>query len=397
MDATSIILSITGICLLVIATRLFRWALEPIFTAASSSVLPANSSFEFIDPKNGEKREFPSVFDDSSVSLSLIVPSYNESNPKRLPKMMKETMHYLEQRYAEDEDFTYEVIIVDDGSSDNTTEIGLEFSRKFSTEKVRVLTFPVNQGKGFAVQQGMLHARGASLLMVDADGASEITHLARLEGALGRAMTGATGSAAAVGSRAHLQEAAEVERAWYRNLLMHGFHLLTLMCVGGIRDTQCGFKLFSREAAQRIFPSQKIRRWCFDVELLFIASQLEIPVVEVPIGWHEVDGRWCFDVELLFIASQLEIPVVEVPIGWHEVDGSKLSLIRGLHYICNPLTHRFGTHHGPRSRPDSIVLPFANVENNVTRSKSTIREENCLNGERFCIKYEHNFIIKKKK
>eukprot|EP01083_Nonionella_stella_P143780 447558_1 len=366
MDATSIILSITGICLLVIATRLFRWALEPIFTAASSSVLPANSSFEFIDPKNGEKREFPSVFDDSSVSLSLVVPSYNESNPKRLPKMMKETMHYLEQRYAEDEDFTYEVIIVDDGSSDNTTEIGLEFSRKFSTEKVRVLTFPVNQGKGFAVQQGMLHARGASLLMVDADGASEITHLARLEGALGRAMTGATGSAAAVGSRAHLQEAAEVERAWYRNLLMHGFHLLTLMCVGGIRDTQCGFKLFSREAAQRIFPSQKIRRWCFDVELLFIASQLEIPVVEVPIGWHEVDG-------------------------------SKLSLIRGLHYICNPLTHRFGTHHGPRSRPDSIVLPFANVENNVTRSKSTIREENCLNGERLCIKYEHNFIKKKKK
>jgi dolichyl-phosphate beta-glucosyltransferase len=82
-----------------------------------------------------------------------------------------------------------------------------------------------------------------------------------------------------------------VQRAWYRNILMHGFHFaVSTLCVRDIRDTQCGFKLFSRQSALLLFPLQHLRRWCFDVELLFLAQRLRLPVREVAVNWEEVPG-----------------------------------------------------------------------------------------------------------
>ena len=144
----------------------------------------------------------------------------------------------------------------------------------------------------------MLHARGCLVLFADADGASEITHLQRLEEALmaglgvGDHWECPERSAIAIGSRAHLQEQAEAERTVLRNILMWGFHFVVTAVgdVHGVKDTQCGFKLFTRSAVERTFMFQRIRRWCFDPELLMLAQKQHIPVHEVQIGWQEIEG-----------------------------------------------------------------------------------------------------------
>lgn len=142
----------------------------------------------------------------------------------------------------------------------------------------------------------MLHGRGRRLLMVDADGASRFEDLELLWSAMDTLSpskkSGTEAAAVTIGSRAHLVKTeAVVKRSILRNILMYGLHtILRIVGVGHIRDTQCGFKLFSRAAAQEIFPAQHLPTWIFDVELLILAQQLGIPVAEVPVQWHEVAG-----------------------------------------------------------------------------------------------------------
>lgn len=94
------------------------------------------------------------------------------------------------------------------------------------------------------------------------------------------------------GSRAHLQTEAAAKRNPLRNLLMHGFHFAVwLLCVRGVKDTQCGFKLFSRKAARMLFLNQHVERWAFDVDILYLARHLSVEICEVPVTWHEVDGK----------------------------------------------------------------------------------------------------------
>ncbi|KAH7903468.1 hypothetical protein BJ138DRAFT_1168096 [Hygrophoropsis aurantiaca] len=135
----------------------------------------------------------------------------------------------------------------------------------------------------------MLHARGRRLLMVDADGASRFEDIDLLDAAID---AHPTQDAIAVGSRAHLVTTdAVVKRSRLRNVLMYGLHtILRIVGVGHIRDTQCGFKLFPRAAAQRIFPAQHLATWIFDVELLLLAKARGIPVLEVDVAWEEVGG-----------------------------------------------------------------------------------------------------------
>lgn len=242
----------------------------------------------FVDPSSKERQEFPSLEDNGSLSLSVIVPSYKEET--RLPIMMDEALEYLEKRKRENPEFQYEIIIVDDGSTDKTTEVGLEYVGKHGADTIRVLTFDKNRGKGGAVRIGMLSARGRRLLMVDADGASKFSDLDKLEEAMDKEENDEGKMVVVVGSRAHMEEESVVQRSYFRTFLMRGFHLLVLLCVRGVRDTQCGFKLFTRSAAQRLFPVYHVERWAFDVELLYIAEHLKIPIKEVAITWHEVDG-----------------------------------------------------------------------------------------------------------
>jgi len=233
---------------------------------------------------------FPSLFDPPTTKISLISPAYNEEN--RLGPCLDVTLEYMIKRSSSwsPSSSEFEIIVVDDGSKDKTTEVALQYSKKYSSNVVRVLTLSKNQGKGGAVQQGMLHARGSLLLMMDADGATNIEDLAKLEAELIKVSK--DGHGVAVGSRAHLADKAVAKRKWYRNILMYGFHFAVSVIGGiaGVKDTQCGFKLFTRKTAQQLFFNQRLRRWCFDVELLHIAQRLGIPIAEVQVRWEEVPG-----------------------------------------------------------------------------------------------------------
>ncbi|KAK2181299.1 hypothetical protein NP493_402g04013 [Ridgeia piscesae] len=244
----------------------------------------------YTDPKQGGTRQlFPCIRDRPTLDLSVIVPAYNEQD--RLPAMMNEAMEYLEQRQEKDKSFKYEIIIVDDGSTDKTSEVALMYSEKYGTEKVRVLTLEKNRGKGGAVRMGMLSARGKTLLFADADGASTFADVAKLEAELEKINTTEDSMAVVCGSRAHLEKEAIATRSVFRTFLMLGFHFLVwFLCVRGVRDTQCGFKLFTRSAAKLLFYNLHVERWAFDVELLHIAQHFKLPVGEVAITWQEIEG-----------------------------------------------------------------------------------------------------------
>ncbi|KAH7282015.1 hypothetical protein KP509_35G008300 [Ceratopteris richardii] len=211
----------------------------------------------------------------------------------------------MEQRSSVDRNFTYEIIVVDDGSTDNTVKVAFDYVRKYKLDRVRVINLGRNHGKGSAVRKGMLCARGELLLMLDADGATKITDLEKLEIELkdisGRLSTGITNKgvswgvgdipAVVFGSRAHLEQRALATRKWYRNFLMKGFHFCVLLVAGkGVRDTQCGFKMFTRAAARQLFPNMRLKRWCFDVELVYLCKKLHIPIREVAVTWTEIPG-----------------------------------------------------------------------------------------------------------
>ncbi|KAG8584977.1 hypothetical protein GDO81_004850 [Engystomops pustulosus] len=245
---------------------------------------------KFFVGNNGEKKPFPSIHDRPEKDLSVVVPAYNEE--ARLPVMMDEAMQFLEKRQKQRSSFKYEVIIVDDGSSDKTTQVALNYSKKYGSDKVRVLTLVKNRGKGGAVRMGVLVSRGKIILMADADGATKFADLENVEAGLNSLKPWPDNLAIACGSRAHLEKESIANRSMFRTVLMYGFHFLVwFLCVRGVRDTQCGFKLFSREAAARTFTALHVDRWAFDVELLYIAQCLKIPIAEIAVNWTEIEGK----------------------------------------------------------------------------------------------------------
>ena len=230
-----------------------------------------------------EKVKFPSIFDKKSVYVSLVVPAYNEE--KRIPKMLDETIEYLNKRQSADQKFTYEIIVVDDGSKDKTAEVVIEYSKK--NENVFLLKQPKNMGKGAAIQAGCLHARGGLVLMVDADGATKIDEFEALEFEI-KKLTKNNKEAIVVGSRAQNDKAS---RTPIRKFLGFGMHVLIVISgVRGIDDTQCGFKLFTRQACRWLFMNQHVQRWCFDPELLVIGRKRGMKISEIPVEWHEIEG-----------------------------------------------------------------------------------------------------------
>jgi dolichyl-phosphate beta-glucosyltransferase len=298
------------------------------------------SGKQFYDPKaEGNTSSFPTIFEAASVYLSVIVPAYNEE--ARLGHMLEEALQYLERRATDTtgyspERFTYEVIIVDDGSKDGTVRLARQFTDRYGGDKVRVLVLPQNSGKGAAVKQGMLVARGKLLLMADADGATRFADMEYLErklheiadwehelGAIivgsryvpraglsrtdrehpielavkpSKTMASKTGESesSTTSAAAARQEtvASQVLRDWRRKLLGKGFNWMVkyLGGVRDIRDTQCGFKMFARDSARTLFLTQHLTRWAFDVELLYLAQRLGVPIAEVGVNWTEIPG-----------------------------------------------------------------------------------------------------------
>ena len=213
----------------------------------------------------------------------------------------------------------YEILIIDDGSRDRTVQVALAFARRHALHDIlRVVTLQKNRGKGGAVTHGLRHARGRYAVFADADGASRFSDLGRLIEGCEDVVDGSH-RGVAIGSRAHLVGSeAVVQRSAVRNFLMRSFHfvltILTPPATSRIRDTQCGFKLFSRAALPHVVPYMHAEGWIFDIEMLMLAESA--PATPVLAS----DGS--------VIGTSSGIRVAEVPVGWHEVDGSKMNLVQ---------------------------------------------------------------------
>jgi dolichyl-phosphate beta-glucosyltransferase len=210
------------------------------------------------------------------VTYSIIVPAYNES--ARIGPALQKALVYAAKR-----GWNAEVIVVDDGSTDDTVEIVRRYALQHPG--LRLLENPGNRGKGYSVRNGMLHAHGDVLLFSDADFSSPIEEAYKLFEAI------ANGADIAIGSRWLRKDLQIRKQPLYRQLFGRMFNLALRLVLGlHYKDTQCGFKAFSRRAAQAIFPLQSIERWGFDPELLYLARKFDFKVAEVPVVWVHRDG-----------------------------------------------------------------------------------------------------------
>jgi len=205
-----------------------------------------------------------------------VIPAYNEG--RRLGGTLEKVLAYVDRQK-----WPAEIIVVNDGSRDNTAEIAREFAQK--NPILRLVENPGNRGKGYAVRNGMLNATGEVLLFSDADLSSPIEEAPKLFAAIG------AGADVAIGSRWLKAELQTERQPGYRQLFGRIFNLLLRAILGlKFKDTQCGFKAFTRRAALEIFPRQKIERWGFDPEILFIAQKHGFKIAEVPVEWAHDPG-----------------------------------------------------------------------------------------------------------
>ncbi len=207
---------------------------------------------------------------------SVIIPAYDEA--LRLPAYLAEVVGYFDGR-----DEPYEVLVVDDGSRDETAARVLDAQAAHSSVTLHRLA--VNRGKGYAVRAGMRAARGDFRLMADADGATPIGEVKRLEAAI------QAGADIAVGSRALRDPSVSRQVRLHRQLSGELFNFLVRrLGVLGVRDTQCGFKLFRGPAADQLFGELRTDGFGFDVELLLLARRRGYRVTEVAINWADQPG-----------------------------------------------------------------------------------------------------------
>ncbi|MGB4704912.1 MAG: dolichyl-phosphate beta-glucosyltransferase [Candidatus Saccharicenans sp.] len=203
--------------------------------------------------------------------LSIVIPAFNEE--KRIGFTLFLIKDYLESRKIE-----AEVILVDDGSQDRTAEVAREVMADYP--RFRLIQLPVNRGKGAAVRTGMLEASGELILFTDADLSTPIEEMEKLL-PLAR-----EGYQVVIGSRALPGSEIKKRQGWLRERMGKFFNLLVrLLVLRGFRDTQCGFKLFQREAARNVFSRLQTDGFAFDVEALVLALSAGYRVAEVPVVW----------------------------------------------------------------------------------------------------------------
>jgi dolichyl-phosphate beta-glucosyltransferase len=208
--------------------------------------------------------------------LSIVVPAYNEAG--RLPGSLRRMREHFDALGEE-----YEVIVVDDGSSDDTCRASAELAQIWP--QLTVLRFEQNRGKGAAVREGMLHARGEHRLFTDADLSTPLDELPRLR----EKLQGAT--KVAIASRGLAESQIEVHQRKRREMMGRTYNkLLQLLVLRGIHDSQCGFKVFTAEAAVACFEPLKTRRFGFDAEVLVRAKAHGWRIAEVPVRWHHVEA-----------------------------------------------------------------------------------------------------------
>ena len=207
---------------------------------------------------------------DSAPELSIIIPAYNEE--KRLPETLRRIAAFLREFKR-----NTEIIVVDDGSKDRTAAVAENFRKEFPS--LRVVPNGVNRGKGFSVRHGMLEARGRFVLFTDADLAAPIEEAGKLLAALET-------HDVAIGSRALDRSLIAVHESRFREFAGIVFNLIVRLLLRlPFVDTQCGFKAFRREPCRVLFEQQRIERFGFDPELLYLARRHGLRSIEIPVRW----------------------------------------------------------------------------------------------------------------
>ncbi|MDP2930241.1 MAG: glycosyltransferase family 2 protein [bacterium] len=216
---------------------------------------------------------------EKQIKLSIIIPAYNEE--KRLPKTLEAIDFYMRQQ-----SYSYEIIVVNDGSKDQTSQVVGE--RVSHIAKLRMVDNKENHGKGYVVRQGMTEARGDFRIFTDADNSTSIEQIEKIWAGFNN------GFDVVIGSRDIKGAVFVVKQAWWRRLIGDVGNLVirALISLWGIPDTQCGFKGFTKEAAGKIFSHCIINRWAFDIEVLALAKKFNFKIKQVPVVWeNNVESR----------------------------------------------------------------------------------------------------------
>jgi dolichyl-phosphate beta-glucosyltransferase len=209
------------------------------------------------------------------LTYSIVIPAYNES--ERIQSSLNKIVSFLSAQ-----PWQVEVLVVNDGSRDNTAEIVRQFAAQHSY--IRLIENPGNRGKGYSIRNGMLQASGDVVLFSDADLSAPITEAPKLFREI------ENGADVAFGSRWLIAKMQTERQSVLRQIAGRLYNVFMRVLLGlPYKDTQCGFKAFSRKAVDTIFPRQRIERWGFDVELLFLARKFRLNIVEVPVEWAHDD------------------------------------------------------------------------------------------------------------
>lgn len=236
--------------------------------------------------------------------LSIIIPAYNEA--QRLGHTLASTFDYLDAQ-----NYTSEVLVVDDGSQDNTVQVAHSFEGR-AKGQLRVLQNPGNQGKGYAVRNGMLHGRGDILLFYDADLSTPLSEVPNVIEPISRGNYDVV-----IGSRALSPELIGQQQSFLRRLRGRAGNLLIRALLGiDFQDTQCGFKALRRQAAQSIFEIQRINGFGFDPEMLFLAQKQGYRTLEVPVHWNHVEGS-----KVTMVSATINVLLEMVKIRWNDLTG----------------------------------------------------------------------------
>lgn len=238
----------------------------------------------------------------SECDLSIVIPCYNEAG--RLPRTLERTMAYLETKPG-----SHEIIVVSDGSTDATDEVAFQaFKTLPNNVRGKWYGYMPNEGKGKAVKIGMRQARGRRILFMDADYAVPLSDLSRAEGLLDQ------GFDIAIGSRAASDTKITRHQSFLRERIAKVFGFIQRNYLGlPLKDTQCGFKLFTRKAAHQIFEQVKLTSVIFDGEMLWLAKRMKYKVADFPVEWtHDPDSRltYNFSRSLKVLLDMLRIPVI---------------------------------------------------------------------------------------
>ncbi len=240
-------------------------------------------------------------------TYSIIIPSYNEG--ERLPATLDRILSYIRFR-----GWDAEIIVVDDGSQDDTAELAMVYAEQHP--KVRVLQNPGNRGRGYSVRNGVMHARGSILLYTDADLSSPIEESSKLFAEL------AAGADVAIGSRWLDPNLQTQRQPFYRQVLGRVFNYLMRNILNlNLSDTECGFKAFTRTAAMSLIPVLRMDHWGMDSELLYVAKKRGFSLKEIPVRWSN-DPRTKVDPILDSINQFFDL----LRVRWYDLNGEYLDV-----------------------------------------------------------------------